>query len=103
MNKNRRLDLHFILCDILGSNNVYFQPPESVKLKYPCIIYKLNDMNIDYADDKIYSYKKRYSITFIDKDPDSLIHEKIFELPYCSFNRSYAADNLNHWVYDLYF
>ena len=31
---DRRLKLHEELCDILGSRNVYFQPPETVKMKY---------------------------------------------------------------------
>lgn len=103
MNKTRRLDLHYILCDILGSGHVYFQPPESVKLKYPCVIYKLDDMDMNYADDLVYTHKRQYTITFIDKDPDSLVHEKILKMPYCAFERYYAADNLNHWVYTLYY
>ena len=26
------------LIELLGSNNVYFQPPESIKIDYPCIV-----------------------------------------------------------------
>lgn len=103
MSKNRRLDLHFILCDILGSDHAYFQPPESVKLKFPCFIYNLDDMDMKYADDGVYSHKRRYSIIYIDKDPDSMTHEKLLKMPYCTFGRFYSADNMNHWVYNLYF
>ena len=35
-----RYELHEFLCEILGSRNVYFQPPESVKMKYPAIVYE---------------------------------------------------------------
>jgi len=35
--ENRRIQLHEILCDVLGTRNVYFQPPESVDMNYPAI------------------------------------------------------------------
>ena len=38
-----RYELHEFLCEILGSRNVYFQPPESVKMKYPAIVYERTD------------------------------------------------------------
>lgn len=47
----QRVDLHRKFEIALGSKNVYFQPPESVKLKYPCIIYGLSKLPIKHADD----------------------------------------------------
>ena len=99
---NNRLDVHEILVQILGTNHVYFQPPESVKLVYPCIVYNLNNMAERYANNELYFYQKSYSITIIDQDPDSEIPEKMLHLPYCSFDRFYTADNLNHWVFTLF-
>jgi hypothetical protein len=29
--------------------------------------------------------------------------DKMLELPLCSFNRHYTADNLNHWALELYY
>lgn len=98
-----RLELHEKLRTLLGSAYVYFQPPESVKLVYPCIVYGLDDMDTKHADDKIYLNKKRYSIIVIDKNPDSVIPDKMLALPLCSFSRFYTADNLNHWAFSLYF
>lgn len=100
---NRRLDLHEVLCDILGSRNVYFQPPPSLKMKYDCIVYKLDDVDVIHADDTGYIKNRRYSVTYISKEPDSTTWERILELPSCSFVRFYPADNLNHWVLTLYF
>ena len=37
---DRRNDLQKLLVEVLGSKNVYFQPPESVKMKYPAIVYQ---------------------------------------------------------------
>ena len=100
---NSRIDLHEKLRIILGSNFVYFQPPESIKMTYPCIVYALDSVHTRHADDKPYLKSKRYILTIIDKDPDSIIPDKMLTLPMCGFNRMYTADNLNHWVFNLYF
>jgi len=97
-----RLELHQKLVEKLGSNNVYFQPPTSLKITYPCIIYKLQDIDEKFADDLLYMRKKRYMVTVIDANPDSLIPDKISELPLTTFDRYYPADNLNHYVYLTY-
>ncbi|WP_300899399.1 hypothetical protein [Turicimonas muris] len=98
-----RLELQKLLEDILGSRNVYFQPPESIKIKYPCIIYERSDESVEYADNVKYRKHKLYSITIIDKDPDSEFPDKIEDIEYCEFERSFANDNLNHFVYRLYY
>lgn len=83
--------------------HVYFQPPESVKLVYPCIIYSLDGINDRHADDSKYATVKRYSVMILDKDPDTELSDKVHELPMCSFDRHYCSDNINHYVYTLYF
>ena len=98
-----RLDLQTIFENILGSRNVYFQPPASVKLKYPAIVYSRNDVDSLFADNGTYRNVPRYDVTLIDKNPDSLFIEKILALPYCSYDRSYTADNLNHDVFIIYY
>lgn len=98
-----RLDLQNLLEDILGTGNVYFQPPENIKINYPCIIYKRDYANNIFADNKPYKHTKRYSVTVIDRNPDSLTPNKIAELPLCTFVRHLTVDNLNHDIYNLYF
>ena len=100
---NRRLELHALLVNTLGSRNVYFQPPESVKLNYPCIIYSRANDDAKYADNRLYLHKKKYQVKVIDKNPDSEIPDRVRQLPLCRFDRHYSADNLNHDVYTLYF
>lgn len=99
----RRLQLQSELEEILCSKCVYFQPPSSVKLSYPCIVYSLADMDVKRANNNLYLNKKCYTVTVIDEDPDSDIPDRIIELPLCSFDRFYPADNLNHWVFTLYY
>jgi hypothetical protein len=98
-----RSELHAILKDILGSDHVYFQPPPSVALVYPCIVYKRDLSQTEYADNAPYAYTQRYQVTVIDRDPDSDIPQKVAALPMCLFIRFYTADNLNHDVFNLFF
>lgn len=99
----QRIQLHEKLVDILGSANVYFQPPPTIIMKYPCVVYKRDFEVTRFADNKPYKHLKRYQVTVIDENPDSDIPDKISELPMCIFDRFYTADNLNHDVYKLFF
>ena len=98
-----RLDLHEVLCDVLGSRNVYYQPPASVRMNYPAIVYSRNDIENVNADDDKYLQFHSYLVIVMDYNPDSLIVERVSKLPKCAFDRHYAADNLNHDVFTLYY
>lgn len=97
-----RLNLQTELETILGSRNVYFQPPSSVRMQYPAIIYSRKDIEKRSANDGAYQKLPSYEVILIDKNPDSKFVDKILELPYCSFDRHYESDNLNHDVFTLY-
>lgn len=99
----RRLQLQDLLRTILGTNNVYFQPPPDVQMAYPCIVYHRDYEQVNHADDIPYKQRKRYMVTVIDRDPDSDIPDKIGALPLCVYDRFYTAENLNHDVYKLFF
>lgn len=99
----QRLELHGLLSRILGTNQVYFQPPPTVNMEYPCIVYRRDYEKAEHADDRPYARRKRYQVVVIDTDPDSIIPDQIAELPLCSFDRFYTADNLNHDVFKLFF
>lgn len=98
-----RSDLQALLVSLLGSNNVYFQPPSNLTMLYPCIRYEIDDINVDHANNKPYSMEKRYLVTYITRDADSDISEKIASLPKCAFNRAYRADSLYHHVFNIFF
>ena len=72
-------------------------------MKYPCIVYKRVTGDTQFADNIPYIIKKKYQITVIDSNPDSLIPDKVAQLPYCVFDRHFTSGNLNHDVYNLYF
>ena len=99
-----RLELQRRLEEILGSNNVYYQPPENVRMKYPCFVYEQYTTFNPHADDKSYLYLPGYQVTIIDYDPDSPLKEKIINsIPMCRWSRHYVSDNLNHDVFVVYY
>ena len=96
-----RLALQKILETILGTSAVYFQPPSTFQMTYPCIVYRRTKIDSKFADNTTYWHQKQYMITVIDKDPDSGIPDKIAGLPRCVHDRQYTANNLNHDVFTL--
>lgn len=88
--------------EILGSRNVYYQPPEGFKLNYPAIVYNLEKIDTDKADNKIYIKNNRYAVLHIYKDPGSTVTHELLELPYCSHDRQYKSENMIHDALTLY-
>lgn len=86
----------------LGIKNLYFQPSESIKIKYPCIIYKLDDIPTLSADDLHYKMNTIYQLIYVSKSPtDQMVHT-LAGLPKCTFERFYTMYELNHYVYRIY-
>lgn len=98
-----RLELQSMLEKCIGSRNVYFQPPESLKMSYPAIRYSISGIENNHSNDDIYIQRTRYTLTVIDKDPDSVIVKVISLLPRCKFDRTYTSGGLNHTVFTLYY
>lgn len=97
----QRLELHALL--VAMTPNVYFQPPPTLLMKYPCIVYQRDYKHTEFADDKPYTHRKRYQVTVIDEDPDGEIPNQVEQLPMCIYDRFYTANNLNHDVFKLFF
>jgi hypothetical protein len=98
-----RLELQTVLEGLQSGVSVYFQPPSNVTMFYPAIVYNRDYQAAQFADNRPYSRKIRYQITVIDPDPDSLIPDKVAELPMARYVRHYTTENLNHDIYDVYF
>lgn len=96
-----RLELHEVLLDLV--DHVYFQPPSGHLMQFPCITYIRDNDSTQYADNELYRHAKRYQVTVIDRDPDTELADKVQSLRYCSFERSFPADDLNHYVFSLFF
>ena len=97
-----REEFNACLVELIGNDHVYFQPPENLRIKYPCVIYSLDGLFEPKADNIDYSRRRKYEILYITHDPDDLNIEKISDLPFCSMKRPYVADNLHHYPYTIY-
>ena len=97
-----RLELHSVLQELLGSSNVYYQPPESITMQYDAIRYSKKTVDSKYANDRKYSMIDCYEIIVISRLPDNPVIKKLLSLPYCSYDRHYVADNLHHDVLTIY-
>ena len=97
-----RLELQSKLEELNGNRNVYYQPPASVRMEYDAIRYSKKDITSTFANDKMYSKQNCYEVIVISRKPDSIVVDKLLELPLVSFDRRYVADNLYHDVLTLY-
>ena len=100
---DRRIELGNILKAIPGVKKVYFQPPESIELVYPCIVYHLQSVDTIYANNYPYRNEDAYQLMIIDRNPDSAIRHYVEKLPMCRFDRYYSVENLNHWLFVMYY
>lgn len=97
-------DLRADLIRISGTENVYYQPPPNVRMKFPCIRFKLEQVDVKYASNSVYMFKNKYQFTYISNVvSDDLVREFISKLRYCTFDRSYVSDNLYHYVFTVFY
>ena len=99
----RRQLFHEILCTALGSRNVYYQPPESIKMQYPAIVYSRNALEKVSADNTAYAIHQSYHVVLIDRQPDSPIVDNLIRLPYSRHQSTYKSDGMNHDAFEIYY
>ena len=102
MAKQSRLRLHDMFTNTLGIEHVYFQPPESIKLQYPCIVYSRVNADTEYASNLPYKFNFAYQVTYISYDPDDSMVDNILKLPMCRYDRSFKSEDMNHDVFRIY-
>lgn len=100
---HNRLQLQSFLESILGSGNVYFQPPPTVKMSYPAIVYSLKKIENTHANNAVFKQETAYDVVVIDKSPEGVIMRRLTIIPKCQFESFYTADNLNHYKFTLYY
>lgn len=99
-----RLELHEKLLSLHENGNVYFQPPATIKMAYPAIVYTLSNAKLTRADNHAYLTCSRYTVTFIHSNPDvTYLDEMSSTFEMCSFDRRFISDNLYHDVYSIYY
>lgn len=102
----RRQDLHAQLVNLFDQYArpcVKYQPGPSVTLTYPAIVYKLDDIPTNFANNRPYIFNHRYEVQIIDRDPESILRDRMVQLPMCKFTNNFVSDNLYHYVFEIYY
>lgn len=84
-------------------DTVYFQPPSSIRINYPCIVYNRSTDYINRANDKLYMQEKMYRVTVMDKNPDSDIADRLQELPWAVIISRDVIDNIYQTTLNIYY
>lgn len=98
-----RLKLQELLEEIQGSEAVYFQPTTNTEMDYPCIVYNVDGLDTEWADNLAYKQDVEYQVVVIDRDPDNETWRKVGSLPGSSLQRTAIVGNLNHYYFNLSF
>lgn len=99
-----RLQLHAELEALFETKNIYFQPPESIQMKYDCVVYSRRTGDTKFANNKPYNFYKAYEVTLIRKTPENdWVDKMAMHFPMCRYDRNFKTDNLEHDVFILYY
>lgn len=98
-----RSGLQAILESFPEAEAIYFQPPPNLRMQYPCIVYKIDFDEKEFADNRPYTAAWRYQLTIIDRKPDSVLRDRVRDLPMSTFIRHFASDDLNHYIFQVYY
>lgn len=96
-----KLPIQDYLENLANTQNVYFEPPESFKMIYPCIRFSLDGFDNTLANDDIFIQKRVYEIVVIDRHVKSDIVDRLSSTLGFRFIRKYTAENLHHTIFRL--
>lgn len=97
-------DLQAELSKIENVKQVYWDPPESLKLEYPCIVVSQSNVFKRFANNGRYIRIPGYDVMVIDPDTDSEIYlEVLNRFKYCDEKVPFEADGLSHWPLLIYY
>lgn len=101
--ERRSQELQATFEELLGSRNVYYNPPESVLMDYDAIVFKRTTINNKFASNSVYvQLPSNFEVVTITRDPDAEVIEKVSTMPGCRFVTSYVVDNLNHNIFTIH-
>ena len=96
-----RIELQRYLESVLGSRNVYFEPPETLKMKYPCFVYNLSRMNPTKADNLPYRVTQEYDVQYITREPEVDIPMRFAYSKRFTGGQHFVADGMHHFNYSI--
>ena len=96
-------ELQTLLKGLDGVQDAYIQPPTE-GMEYPCIMIERGlPSDVKHADNQIHHLKKAYTVTVLDRAPDSPVPDLVEGLQYARFDRFFRTNGLNHFVFQMFF
>ena len=99
----KRVDIQDKFKFLLGSNNVYYQPPANLKMKYPAIVYSLDGLDVKRFDNTRLINKNCFSVTHIYRnESENLVETMLKNFEYISFDNRSIVDGIYNDHYTIY-
>ena len=99
----KRVDIQEKFKFLLGSNNVYYQPPANLKMKYPAIVYSLDGLDVKRFDNRRLINKNCFSVTHIYRnESENLVETMLKNFEYISFDNRSIVDGIYNDHYTIY-
>ena len=99
----KRVDIQEKFKFLLGSNNVYYQPPANLKMKYPAIVYSLDGLDVKRFDNTKLINKNCFSVTHIYRnESENLVETMLKNFEYISFDNRSIVDGIYNDHYTIY-
>lgn len=99
----KRVDIQEKFKFLLGSNNVYYQPPANLKMKYPAIVYSLDGLDVKRFDNIRLINKNCFSVTHIYRnESENLVEAMLKNFEYISFDNRSIVDGIYNDHYTIY-
>lgn len=97
-----RKDFHKKLEQAFGCK-CYFQPPETLKLTYPCVVYAFERFDTRRANNLNYIINERYKISFLHKDADNgTVKQVMRKFEKIAHVQHYITNGVYNDVYFIY-
>ena len=98
----KRVDIQEKFKFLLGSNNVYYQPPANLKMKYPAIVYSLDGLDVKRFDNARLINKNCFSVTHIYRnESENLVETMLKNFEYISFDNRSIVDGIYNDHYTI--
>jgi hypothetical protein len=109
----KRMHLHEWLCEIALKHgatrqegldvvpNVYYEPPDNIKMAYPAIRYARFNAKVVNADNIDFYFSRIYRIHVITRDPDETMSLSVKALPYTKLRSEGIINGMHQTVIDI--
>ena len=95
---DERLELHGQLQNLFPELTLYFNPPSKIELKYPCIVYTVDNYETNEANNEVYTVATIYQVTVMSRIP-GIDSKPIFGIVGVNHVNTFTNQDIFHEVF----